>query len=100
MADLAKEEKFYVVISTQGEGEPPVGAKKFYDHLFSQNLSLPALKYAVLALGDTGYPMFCKTGEEVDAQLQKAGAMQLLPLIICFNVVSTFSCSGPFSPAT
>ena len=83
LADLVKEEKFYVVISTQGEGEPPVGAKKFYDHLFSQNLSLPALKYAVLALGDTGYPMFCKTGEEVDAQLQKAGAKQLLALQKC-----------------
>src|ERR1700744_1265000 len=31
--DLAKEEYFFTVISTQGDGEPPAAAKKFYDHL-------------------------------------------------------------------
>ena len=41
LTDLPKEESFYIVISTQGEGEPPVGAKKFYDYLFSQAPSLP-----------------------------------------------------------
>ena len=83
LTDLQKEEKFYIVISTQGEGEPPVGAKKFYDHLFAQAPSLPGLNYAVLALGDTAYPLFCKTGEDVDAQLQKLGAKRLLPLQKC-----------------
>lgn len=83
LADLPKEEKFYIVISTQGEGEPPVGAKKFYDHLFAQAPSLPGLHYAVLALGDTAYPLFCKTGEDLDAQLQKLGAKRVLPLQKC-----------------
>ncbi|HEX8316081.1 MAG TPA: flavodoxin domain-containing protein, partial [Flavisolibacter sp.] len=81
--DLPKEERFYIVISTQGEGEPPIGAKKFYDHLFAGALSLPALHYAVLALGDTAYPLFCKTGEDVDAQLQKLGGKRLMPLQKC-----------------
>ena len=31
--DLPKEEYFLAVISTQGEGEPPAAAKKFYDHI-------------------------------------------------------------------
>lgn len=83
LADLSKEEKFFVVISTQGEGEPPIGAKKFYDGLFTENISLPNMKYAVLGLGDTAYPLFCKTGEDVDAQMQKLGGGRLLPLQKC-----------------
>jgi sulfite reductase (NADPH) flavoprotein alpha-component len=81
--DLVKEEYFIVVISTQGEGEPPIPAKKFYDELLATQLSLPALKYSVLALGDSSYPMFCKTGEDVDAQLEKAGAKRIVPLQKC-----------------
>jgi sulfite reductase (NADPH) flavoprotein alpha-component len=83
LTDLAKEERFYVVISTQGEGEPPVGAKAFYDYLHAE--AAPALKlhFAVLALGDTSYPLFCKTGEDVDAQLEKLGGKRVLPLKKC-----------------
>jgi sulfite reductase (NADPH) flavoprotein alpha-component len=81
--DLAKEDYFFVVISTQGEGEPPIPAKKFYDQLLESQLSLPNLKYSVLALGDTSYPMFCKTGEEVDAQLEKFAAKRVVPLQKC-----------------
>lgn len=81
--DLSKEEYLFIVISTQGEGEPPVPAKKFYDYIHESQLSLPALKYSVLALGDSSYPMFCKTGEDVDAQLRKFGAQQIVPLQKC-----------------
>ena len=83
IADLPKEEFFFVVISTQGEGEPPIPAKKFYDYIHENELSLPNLKFSVLALGDTSYPMFCKTGEDVDAQLLKFGAKQVVPLQKC-----------------
>ncbi|MES2880693.1 MAG: flavodoxin domain-containing protein, partial [Bacteroidota bacterium] len=78
--NLVNEEWFFVVISTQGEGEPPIGAKNFYDYLFTEALAFPKMNYAVLGLGDTSYPLFCKTGEDVDAQLKKAGAKQLLQL--------------------
>lgn len=83
VTDLPKEEFFFVVISTQGEGEPPIPAKKFYDYIHENELSLPNLKFSVLALGDTSYPMFCKTGEDVDAQLLKFGAKQVVPLQKC-----------------
>ena len=83
VSDLEKEEYFFVVISTQGEGEPPIGAKKFYDHIHSHQLSLPHLKYSVLALGDTSYPQYCKTGVDVDAQLHKYGGRRLVPLQKC-----------------
>jgi sulfite reductase (NADPH) flavoprotein alpha-component len=81
--DLSREEYFFTVISTQGEGEPPAAAKKFYEHIHLQEAALPNLKYAVLALGDTSYPLFCKAGEDVDAQLQKLGAQRIVSLKCC-----------------
>jgi sulfite reductase (NADPH) flavoprotein alpha-component len=80
LSDLSKEEWFFTIISTQGEGEPPATAKKFYDHLHQETISLSSVRYGVLALGDTAYPLFCKAGEDVDAQLQKLGATRVMPL--------------------
>ena len=81
--DLPKEEYFLAIISTHGDGEPPVTAKKFYDHLHQNGFNLSKLKYSVLALGDTSYPLFCKAGEDVDAQLNKLGGSRISPLQKC-----------------
>lgn len=81
--DLPKEEYFLAIISTHGDGEPPVTAKKFYDHLHQNGFNLSKLKYSVLALGDTSYPLFCKAGEDVDAQLNKLGGSRIAPLQKC-----------------
>ncbi len=83
LSDLEKEDHLFVVISTQGEGEPPLAAKKFYDFIHQENISLRQLKYAVLGLGDTSYPLFCKAAEDVDERLNKLGAQQLLSLQKC-----------------
>ena len=83
LTDLPKEEYFITVISTQGEGEPPLAAQKFYDHIHNNGFKIPNLKYAVLALGDTSYPMFCKTGEDVDIQFEKLGANRIAALQKC-----------------
>ena len=77
LTDLAREEYLFVIMSTQGEGEPPEAGKKFYEYLFTEGLSFPNIKYSVLALGDTSYPLFCKAGEDVDIQLEKAGAKRI-----------------------
>ncbi|MEX6687144.1 flavodoxin domain-containing protein [Danxiaibacter flavus] len=81
--DLSKEQCLLVVISTQGDGEPPAGAKKFYDYILQNNLQLGDLKYAVLALGDSAYPLFCKAGEDVDIRLSSLGAERIVPLRKC-----------------
>lgn len=81
--DLPKEEYFLAVISTQGEGEPPASAKKFYDHIHANGLKLDKMKYSVLALGDSSYPLFCKAGEDVDIQLNKLGGQRLVDLQKC-----------------
>ncbi len=81
--DLAKEEYFLTIISTHGDGEPPAAAKKFYDHVHQNGFKLDKLKYSVLALGDTSYPLFCKAGEDVDEQLDKLGGKRIAPLQKC-----------------
>ena len=81
--DLSKEEYFLTVISTQGDGEPPAAAKKFYDHIHRGEVKVEKMKFGVLALGDTAYPLFCKAGEDVDEQLQKIGGQRLLELQRC-----------------
>lgn len=83
LSDLSKEEYLLAVISTHGEGEPPLAAKKFYDHIHLNGFRLDALKYSVLALGDTSYPLYCKTGEEMDEQLSKLGGTRIAPLQKC-----------------
>lgn len=83
LTDLSKELYFFTVISTQGEGEPPTAAKKFYDHIHQNDLQLNALQYSVLALGDTSYPLYCKAGEDVDNQLSNLGGNRLVPIQKC-----------------
>ena len=83
LTDLPKEKYFFTVISTQGEGEPPGSAKKFYDHIHQNDTKLSQLKFGVLALGDTSYPLFCKAGEDVDTQLSRLGGERIVPLQKC-----------------
>jgi sulfite reductase (NADPH) flavoprotein alpha-component len=113
--DLTKEEYFLAVISTHGDGEPPAAAKKFYDHVHQNGFKLDKLKYSVLALGDTSYPLFCKAGEDVDEQLNKLGGNRIVPLQKCdldfnaeadewftqvFNALNENPAAAPpFSPA-
>ncbi|MCU7550784.1 flavodoxin domain-containing protein [Chitinophagaceae bacterium LB-8] len=111
LTDLPKEEYFLAVISTQGEGEPPASAKKFYDHIHANGLKLDKLKFGVLALGDTSYPLFCKAGEDVDIQLNKLGGQRLVDLKKCdtdyeadaanwfSNVLETLSATQTTTPA-
>ncbi len=81
--DLSREEYFFTIISTQGEGEPPATAKKFYDHIHQNGFKLNQLKFGVLALGDTSYPLYCKAGEDVDSQLQRLGGQRIVSLLKC-----------------
>ncbi|MFA6059836.1 MAG: flavodoxin domain-containing protein [Taibaiella sp.] len=81
--DLQKESFLFVVVSTQGDGEPPAAARKFYDFLHVQPPALSQLNYAVLGLGDSSYPLFCKTGEDIYVQLEKTGAKAFAPLLKC-----------------
>lgn len=82
--NLKKISNLLLVISTYGEGEPPDNAIQFYDFLHSKRApKLDQLQYAVLALGDSSYELFCKTGVDFDTQFEKLGAKRILPRVDC-----------------
>jgi sulfite reductase (NADPH) flavoprotein alpha-component len=83
LEEFSKEEYFFLIVSTQGEGEPPEQALKFFNYIHSENLNLEKLNYSVLALGDTSYPLFCKAGEDIDNRLTFLGANQFVPIQKC-----------------
>ncbi len=77
--ELENEQLLYIIVSTHGEGDPPIAAEKL--HAYLKNYSGPPLanlKYAVFALGDSSYRYFCQTGKDFDQYLQNAGAERLL----------------------
>lgn len=83
IGDLAKEKNLLLAISTQGDGEPPISAVKFYHAIHEEQLKLPSLRFGVLALGDSSYPLFCQAGIDVDKQLELRGGKRIVPLQQC-----------------
>ncbi|WP_233213876.1 assimilatory sulfite reductase (NADPH) flavoprotein subunit [Pollutimonas nitritireducens] len=79
--ELKDEHLLYIVMSTQGEGEPPDDSLAFVEFLSSRRApKLPQLKFAVLGLGDSSYPLFCGIAQSLDARLTELGAQRLYDL--------------------
>jgi len=66
-----------IICSTFGAGEPPSNANLFFEENLEGSLSSDT-KYAVLALGSSLYPDFCKAGKDIDQQLSFSRATPMI----------------------
>ncbi len=72
---LKDEQQILLVVSTHGEGEPPLAAQELYDKLAgNKGPDLSDIPFAVIALGDSSYQKFCQTGYDFHAFLKNLGA--------------------------
>mgnify|MGYP001273451301 FL=1 len=83
--DMLQEcKRLIVVCSTWGDGEQPVNAQDLYDSTMEMaDGSLGDLEFAVLALGDTAFDLFCESGKEWDAVLENKGGTRINERIDC-----------------
>lgn len=83
--DMLQEcKRLIVVCSTWGDGEQPVNAQDLYDSTMEMtDGSLSGLEFAVLALGDTAFDLFCESGKEWDTVLENKGGTRINERIDC-----------------
>lgn len=84
LRELSKIKTLLVIVSTDGEGDPPPAAEELHAFLRGGRApSLQQMRYGVLALGDSSYICFCQTGKDFDAALAQLGAGRITPRIDC-----------------
>lgn len=73
-----------IAVSTHGEGDPPAVVEDFYRFMHSEEAPLlEGVKFSILALGDSSYNDFCKTGWDFRERLLELGAQEVSPLVEC-----------------
>ena len=81
---LSSKKRVIIVCSTWGEGEQPDNAEELWKFANSDAATrLDGTHFAVCALGDTSYELFCESGKEWDGLFEKLGATRIVERIAC-----------------
>lgn len=84
LANLPYIKNVLITVSTHGEGDPPIAAENLLRYISNGNApSMKDTKFSVLALGDSSYRHFCKTGHDFKEKLQNLGAKEIHDLMEC-----------------
>ncbi|MEO0508963.1 MAG: sulfite reductase subunit alpha [Verrucomicrobiota bacterium] len=81
---LADFERLLIITSTYGDGEMPDNAIALWNEVTGS--TAPRLEnshFAVLALGDTSYDLFCQAGKDWEKRLEDLGATKLIERVDC-----------------
>jgi sulfite reductase (NADPH) flavoprotein alpha-component len=82
--ELGKVKNILIAVSTHGDGDPPAVVEDFYNFMHSSEVpSMKGVKFSVLALGDSSYKDFCKTGRDFRERLFELGANEVSPMVEC-----------------
>jgi sulfite reductase (NADPH) flavoprotein alpha-component len=81
---LKRMKNILIAVSTHGEGDPPAVVEDFYRFVHSSEApSMEGVNFCVLALGDSSYRDFCKTGWDFRNRMLELGAREISPLVEC-----------------
>lgn len=81
---LTQEENMMVIVSTHGDGIPPLEAEDMHHYLHSGDPpDLTGVNFTVCALGDSSYQLFCQTGKDFDVKLEELGGKRIYPRTDC-----------------
>ena len=84
LSDIQENGNVLIVCSTWGDGEQPDNAIDLYDSVEgSDDGSMAEVSFAVLALGDTAFDLFCEAGIQWDNILQEKGGNRIHERIDC-----------------
>lgn len=83
LSKLKKVNNMAIIVSTHGDGDIPEMGTKIYNGLQEYSGDLSHVNFAVLALGDTSYPYYCKAGEDFESVLLSKNAKKALDLVKC-----------------
>jgi len=72
----AQDRPVVIVISTWNRGKPPFYARRFCEELGKGTVRMDGGRYAVVGLGDEHYELFCECGKNVDAAMERLGAVR------------------------
>jgi sulfite reductase (NADPH) flavoprotein alpha-component len=81
---IAHIKNMLIAVSTHGEGDPPAVVEDFYNFMHSADApSMKGTRFSVLALGDSSYHDYCKTGHDFRKRLLELGSEEISPLMEC-----------------
>jgi sulfite reductase (NADPH) flavoprotein alpha-component len=83
-ADFSGYKNILLAVSTHGEGDPPAVAEMFYNFIHSKEApDMTGVRFSILALGDSSYRDYCKTGRDFGKRFRELGAKEIYRLTEC-----------------
>ena len=72
-----------IVTSTYGHGEVPEMGIDFWNELKSSKVTMPNLKYGLIALGDSSHEIFCGAGRAISKKLEELNCQKMIENLEC-----------------
>jgi sulfite reductase (NADPH) flavoprotein alpha-component len=83
-ATIGSMKNILLAVSTHGEGDPPAVVEDFYNYVHSSEMpEMKGSSFSILALGDSSYADYCKTGHDFRLRLLELGSEEISPLMEC-----------------